>query len=106
MRPDIPQSDSDQKMFNPDWTLKPGWEVSVEREPVDPTFGSGWQYRFCRERTREVYWESDLRKRRSPFSHSGAQEYTVRGRDGFEEQAKTGKMEGFVKALLNAVPRD
>lgn len=58
------QSDVDQMIFKPDWTLNPQWEVRV----VGVKTKRGWEYVFRNKRTGEEYDDVDILR----YRHSWA----------------------------------
>jgi hypothetical protein len=54
------QSDIDQRVFNPDWTLRPGWKVVIEGVRTR----RGWEYVFIHRKTRGSYEDVDMKRRR------------------------------------------
>lgn len=56
VRPGTEQSDWDQKVFNPDWTLKPDWKVSVQGVKTR----RGWEHEFRNKKTGEIYMDVDM----------------------------------------------
>ncbi|KAF4207309.1 hypothetical protein CNMCM8927_003583 [Aspergillus lentulus] len=54
------QSDVDQRIFNPDWTLRPGWRVVIEGVQTS----RGWEYVFIHRKTGGSYEDVDMTRRR------------------------------------------
>jgi hypothetical protein len=54
------QSDIDQKIFNPDWTLRPEWKVVIEGVRTR----RGWEHVFIHRKSRGEYDDVDLIRRR------------------------------------------
>jgi hypothetical protein len=54
------QSDIDRKVFNPDWTLRPGWVVSF----VGVDTKRGWEHEFTHKKTGGSYLDVDMTRRR------------------------------------------
>jgi hypothetical protein len=63
-RMDLPpgtlQSDIDQKIFYPDWTMRPGWKVSI----LGVRTKRGYEHEFTHKKTGGSYLEVDLFRRR------------------------------------------
>ncbi|KAE8386933.1 hypothetical protein BDV23DRAFT_196085 [Aspergillus alliaceus] len=72
------QSDVDQMVFNPDWTLNPQWEVWA----VGVGTKRGWEYIFKHKRTGQEYTDVDMIRYRGSWADMSAkqrQERLARG---------------------------
>ncbi|KAA8644951.1 hypothetical protein EYZ11_008164 [Aspergillus tanneri] len=58
--PNWKQTDWDKEVFNPDWTLKPGWEVRVEGVKTR----RGWEHVFYNKKLGKTYEDVDMLRRR------------------------------------------
>lgn len=54
------QSDIDQQIFYPDWTLRPGWKVSF----VGVSTKRGWEHKFTHKKTGGSFLDVDIIRRR------------------------------------------
>ncbi|GFF99272.1 hypothetical protein IFM53868_10204 [Aspergillus udagawae] len=60
LRPGTLQSDIDQKIFNPDGTLRPGWRVAIDGVETR----RGWEYVYIHKKTGVLYEDVELLRRR------------------------------------------
>lgn len=54
--PGTVQSDIDQKIFYPDWTMRPGWKVLI----LGVRTKRGYEHQFTHKKTGGSYLEVDL----------------------------------------------
>lgn len=70
LSPGTLQSDIDQRVFNPDWALRPGWKVVIEGVRTR----RGWEYVFIHRKTGGSYEDVDMKRRREYWAQTTEEE--------------------------------